>query len=144
MEARIIGCRSRPFMLYHALATTLAILHFAFILFVAVGALLVLRWRWVMYLQLPAAIWGALIEIGQWDCPLTRWENLALARAGQSGYSQGFIAHHLFGVIYPNGLSRGMEIAIAVFVTVVNSAVYHHVFHGRGARRRERNEVDRG
>ncbi|HEX7422207.1 MAG TPA: DUF2784 family protein, partial [Thermoanaerobaculia bacterium] len=47
------------------MATTLAIAHFAFIIFVAIGALLVLRWRWVMYLQLPAAIWGALIEIAQ-------------------------------------------------------------------------------
>src|SRR5689334_11126741 len=130
-------------MLYHALATSLAIIHMIFIVFVAIGALLVLRWRWVMYLQLPAAIWGALIEIAQWDCPLTRWENLALRRAGESGYSEGFIAHHLFGVIYPNGLSRGVEIAIAVFVTVVNSAVYHHVFHGRNARRRGSSAADR-
>ena len=131
-------------MLYHAAATTLAILHFAFILFVAIGALLVLRWRWVMVLQLPAALWGALLEIGQWDCPLTRWENLALRRAGESGYSDGFIAHHLFGVIYPNGLSRGVEIALAVFVTVVNSAVYYRVFHDRSGRRRGTSAVDRG
>jgi len=54
---------------FHVTATTLAILHFAFILFVAIGALLVLRWRWVMYLQLPAAIWGAVIEIAQLHGP---------------------------------------------------------------------------
>lgn len=131
-------------MRYQLIATALAILHFAFILFVAVGALLVLRWRAVMYVQLPAAIWGAVIEIAQWDCPLTRWENLALARAGESGYSDGFIAHHLFGVIYPNGLTRGTEIAIAVGVTLINSAVYHHVFHGRSARRRGKTAADRG
>lgn len=123
-------------MPFHVIATSLAILHFAFIIFVAIGALLVLRWRSVMYVQLPAAIWGALIEIAQWDCPLTRWENLALHRAGQSGYGEGFIAHHLFGVIYPNGLSRGVEIAIAVFVTAVNSAVYYYVFHVQSGRRR--------
>ena len=131
-------------MIFHAAATALAIIHAAFIAFVAIGALLVLRWRWVMYLQLPAAIWGALIEIGQWECPLTRWENLALQRAGESGYGEGFIAHHLFGVIYPNGLSRGVEIAIAVLVTVINSAVYHHVFHGRSGRRRGTSAADRG
>ena len=123
-------------MLSHFIATSLALLHFTFIVFVAIGALLVLRWRWVMYVQLPAALWGALIEIMQWDCPLTRWENWALRRAGESGYSDGFIAHHLFGVIYPNGLSRGVEIAIAVFVTVVNSAVYFYVFHVQNGRRR--------
>ncbi|HEX9163540.1 MAG TPA: DUF2784 domain-containing protein [Thermoanaerobaculia bacterium] len=130
-------------MLYHIAATTLAILHLAFILFVALGALLVLRWRWVMYLQLPAAIWGALVEIAQWDCPLTSWENLALHKAGESGYSTGFIAHHIFGIVYPNGLTRGIEIAIVVFVTVVNSAVYYYVFHGNG-RRRESTAAGRG
>lgn len=123
-------------MLYNAIATSLAVFHLTFIVFVAIGALLVLRWRWVMYIQLPAAFWGAFIEIMQWECPLTRWENLALRRAGQAGYSGGFIAHYLFGIIYPNGLSRGVEIAIAIFVTVVNSAVYYSVFHGRNARRR--------
>ncbi|GAC1429737.1 MAG: DUF2784 domain-containing protein [Thermoanaerobaculia bacterium] len=123
-------------MLAHFAATALALLHLAFIVFVAVGALLVLRWRGVMYAQLPAALWGALIEIAQWECPLTRWENLLLRRAGQSGYEEGFIAHHLFAVIYPSGLSRGAEIAMAVFVTVVNCAVYGLVFHGRSGRRR--------
>lgn len=130
-------------MIYPAAATALAIIHLAFIAFVAIGALLVLRWRWLMYVQLPAAIWGALIEIGQWDCPLTRWENMAMQRAGQSGYSEGFIAHHLFAVIYPNGMTRGVEISLAVLVTVINSAVYHHVFRGRSARRRGTTAADR-
>jgi len=130
-------------MLDQFAATALALLHFAFILLVAVGALLVLRWRWVMYLQLPAAIWGALIEIAQWECPLTRWENFFLRRAGVAGYDEGFIAHHLFGIIYPNGLTRGAEIAIAVFVTVVNTAVYHHIrVSARNARRRAAIEAD--
>ncbi len=119
-------------MLYHAAATTLAILHAAFIVFVAAGALLVLRWRWVAALQLPAAIWGAAIEIMRWDCPLTRWENLMLAKAGESGFSEGFVAHHLFGIIYPNGLTRGVEIALALFVVIVNSAVYCFLFVQRG------------
>jgi hypothetical protein len=131
-------------MLDHFAATTLALLHFAFILFVALGALLVLRWRWVMYFQLPCAIWGALIEITQWDCPLTRWENLFLRRAGAAGYGEGFVAHHILGIVYPNGLTRWMEIAIAIFVTVVNTAVYHHVrVSARNARRRAAIEADR-
>lgn len=118
-------------MIYHVAAVTLAIAHAAFIVFVAIGALLVLRWRWVAVLQLPAAIWGAVIEVMRWNCPLTRWENLMLRRAGESGYGDGFIAHHLFAWIYPNGLTRPVEIALAVFVIVVNSAVYYRVFHAR-------------
>ncbi|MGZ8812325.1 MAG: DUF2784 domain-containing protein [Thermoanaerobaculia bacterium] len=130
-------------MIFQAAATALAIIHAAFIVFVAIGALLVLRWRWLMYLQLPAAIWGTLIEIGQWECPITRWENLSLQRAGQSGYGEGFIAHHLFGVIYPGGLSRGFEIMLAVLVIAINFAVYYHVFHGQSARRRGTTAADR-
>jgi uncharacterized membrane protein (DUF485 family) len=56
-------------------------------------------------------------------------ENDLLRRAGVAGYDEGFIAHHIFGLIYPNGLTRGMEFGIAVFVTAINTAVYRKVFH---------------
>jgi len=116
-------------MLYQTLATAVAFIHFAFIVFVVLGGLLVLRWPVLKWVHLPAAIWGAVIEIGGFVCPLTRIENAFLRRAGAAGYDDGFIAHHLFGVIYPQGLTRGMEFAIAAFVIVVNTAVYRKVFH---------------
>jgi len=47
-----------------------------------------------------------------------------------AGYDEGFVAHHIFGLIYPSGLTRGMEFGIAVFVTAINTAVYRKVFHG--------------
>jgi hypothetical protein len=104
--------------------TLVAILHFAFILFVAFGGLLVLKWRKLAWIHLPCAIYGALIEIFQWNCPLTNVEN---ALRNQP-YGEGFIAHYLFRAIYPSGLTRGAEIAIAVFVTAVNTLVYSRVF----------------
>jgi hypothetical protein len=116
-------------MLYQTLATSAAFLHFAFIVFVVLGGFLVLRWPALKWVHLPAAIWGAVIEIGGFVCPLTNIENAFLRRAGAAGYDDGFIAHHIFGVIYPQGLTRGMEFAIAVFVIVVNTAVYRKVFH---------------
>jgi hypothetical protein len=116
-------------MIFQTLATLVAVIHFAFIVFVIGGAFLVLRWPSLKWVHLPAAIWGALIEIGGWICPLTILENALLRRAGAAGYDDGFIAHHLFGVIYPNGLTRGMEFAIAVFVIAINVAVYRKVFH---------------
>ena len=116
-------------MLYQSLATFVAVIHLAFILFVVLGGFLVLRWPVLKWIHLPAAIWGAVIEVGGFVCPLTKIENGFLRRAGAAGYDEGFIAHHLFGVIYPNGLTRGMEFAIAVFVIAVNTAVYRKVFH---------------
>ncbi|HYR27859.1 MAG TPA: DUF2784 family protein, partial [Thermoanaerobaculia bacterium] len=62
-------------MAYNLGATAIALLHLAFIVFVLLGGLLVLRWPKLMWLHLPAAIWGVLIEFAGWWCPLTKWEN---------------------------------------------------------------------
>jgi len=115
-------------MLFQLGANAIAILHLAFILFVVFGALLVLRWRWVMGLHLPAAVWGVLIEFAGWYCPLTTYENALLRRAGQAGYSGGFAAHYIFPLIYPQGLTRGVEIAIGALVLIINLIVYMRVF----------------
>ena len=45
------------------------LLHFAFVLFVVAGAVLVWRWPRLAWLHLPAVVWGVLIEIGGWLCP---------------------------------------------------------------------------
>jgi hypothetical protein len=115
-------------MLYRLLADVAAIVHLAFVLFVAVGGFLVLRWRKLGWVHLPAAIWGALIELMNWDCPLTTYENLFRLRAGLQGYSEGFIAHHVYSLIYPPGLTRGVQFAIAAFVFLLNTAIYAKVF----------------
>jgi hypothetical protein len=111
-------------MLYRVLATTVALVHLAFILFVILGGVLVLRWPRLAWLHIPAAIWGALIELAGWYCPLTDLENYFLRKAGRAGYTEGFIAHYLFAIIYPSGLTRGFEIAIGVFVVIVNATFY--------------------
>lgn len=111
-------------MVYHLAANTIAILHLAFIVFVVLGGIAVLKWPWLMWIHLPAAIWGSLIEFAGWYCPLTTWENTLLRRAGQAGYTNGFIEHYLFAIIYPSGLTRGMQVTLGVIVLVINVAVY--------------------
>jgi len=111
-------------MPYRIAATAVALLHGAFIVFVVLGGLIVLRQPKLAWIHVPAAIWGALIEFAGWYCPLTNLENWCRARAGLAGYDEGFVAHYLFAVIYPSGLTRGMEIAIGLFVLVVNVTVY--------------------
>jgi hypothetical protein len=105
-------------------ANAVAVLHLAFVVFVILGGLLVLRWRKLAFLHVPAAVWGVMIELAGWYCPLTRYENYFLRRAGEAGYSDGFLAHHIFTVIYPSGLTRGVEIFLGAFVLAVNLAVY--------------------
>ena len=115
-------------MAYQFGATAVAITHFAFILFVAFGGLLVLRWHRLAWIHLPAAVWGAVIELKHWNCPLTNVELWLLRRAGRQGYEGGFVAHYLFSLIYPAGLTRRTELVIAAFVILINSVVYYVVF----------------
>jgi hypothetical protein len=111
-------------MLARSAADLLVVLHFAFILFVIFGAVLEFRWRWVIWLHLPAVVWGALIEFQNWTCPLTPWENRLREMAGEKGISGGFIEHYLLSVIYPEGLTRNVQIVLGSLVLVINVTVY--------------------
>ena len=115
-------------MTYQVAAGAIALLHLLFILFVLFGGLLVLRWPKVAWVHVPAAVWGVLIEFFGWWCPLTKWENYFLREAGLAGYGGGFVAHYIMPLIYPPGLTRGMEIAIGALVLIVNVTVYVRAF----------------
>lgn len=105
-------------------ANAVLLFHLTFILFSAFGALLALKWRWIVFLQLPAAAWGFFVEYSGRICPLTDLENYFRHRAGQAGYSEGFIEHYLLATIYPDGLTRHIQFALAAFVVIVNLSVY--------------------
>ena len=111
-------------MTYRLAADAVLIFHLAFVLFVVFGGLLVIRRPELKWLHLPAALWGALIELGGWNCPLTRYENLLRGRAGEAGYGGGFIDHYVVRTIYPAGLTRGIEYTLAAAVVTINIAVY--------------------
>jgi hypothetical protein len=99
-------------------------LHMGFILFVVLGGLLTFRWPRAAWFHLPAAFWGAVIELFGWVCPLTPLENRLRAAAGDAGYAGGFIEHYVLPVIYPIGLTRRTQVLLGVAVIVFNLAVY--------------------
>lgn len=119
-------------MLHRLAADGIALIHFAFVLFVCLGALLVLRWRPLMWLQIPAALWGIWIEFSGGACPLTPVENSLRLRGGQAGYSGGFVEHYLTAVLYPAGLSRPVQFILGTVVVLLNLVIYWYVFRGRG------------
>jgi hypothetical protein len=116
---------------YRILADAVLALHFAFIAFVVLGGLLVLRWPRLAWLHVPAALWGAAIMFAGWICPLTPLENRFRALGGEAGYGGGFIQHYLASMIYPAGVTRGFQIALGGFVVAVNLAVYLRLWHRR-------------
>jgi len=105
-------------------AAAVLLLHFAFVLFAALGALLVWRWRWVMWLHLPAVAWAAFVEFSGRICPLTPLEVELRRLAGQSGYSGDFIEHYIGSLLYPAGLTRQTQIVLGVAVVLINVAIY--------------------
>src|SRR5947199_63565 len=72
-------------MPYRALADLVLLAHAAFVAFVVLGGLVVLRrpaWAWI---HAPAALWGIFVEYTGLACPLTRYllahANVARMRA---------------------------------------------------------------
>ena len=114
-------------MLYRFLADCLVLVHLAFVVFVVAGGLLVLWRPSLRWIHLPAAVWGALIEFTGWICPLTPWEQALRAQAGQVGYPTGFIEHYILPVLYPQGLTPGVQTALSFLVIGVNVTIYAFV-----------------
>ncbi len=120
-------------MLYRALADLVLIVHLGFVAFVLFGGLLVLRRPAVAWVHLPAAAWGVLIELAGWICPLTPLENALRLKGGEAAYAGDFIGHYVTEVLYPAGLTRGVQIVLGTFALAVNGAVYWHVGRARRA-----------
>lgn len=111
-------------MTFILLADAILLLHLAFILFVVLGGFLVWRCRRLVWLHLPTAAWGALIELGGWACPLTPLENRLRRLGGGEGYAESFIAHYLIPLIYPATLTRELQIGLGLGVVAINLLAY--------------------
>jgi hypothetical protein len=124
-------------MAFRILADFVLVLHFAFVLFVAVGGLLVLRWRPVMLLHLPAVVWGVLVECANWTCPLNPLEERFRHLGGETGtaYAKGFIDYYVSLIIQPENLTRGFQIATGLSAFAANLLIYTYIyFRSRRAR----------
>lgn len=119
-------------------ADALVALHLAFVAFVVLGGLLVLRWRWLAWVHIPAAIWGAWIEFAGWICPLTPLENRLREEAGQQGYATSFVEYYLLPALYPASLTRDMQWLLGAVVIAVNAVVYFAAWRRSKALHRQR------
>ena len=111
-------------MVYRVLADAVVLLHATFVVFVVFGGFLTWRWRWVVWVHVPCALWGVAIEYGGWICPLTPLENTLRARAGLEGYRGGFIEHYIIPTLYPAGLTRPAQAVLGTLALVINLVAY--------------------
>jgi len=111
-------------MVYRLLADLVLVLHLAFVVFALFGGLLALRRPAVLWLHLPALLWGVVVQWADWICPLTPLENHLRVLGGESGYAGGFIEHWLQKLLYPDNLTLELRYVIGLALLAVNAAVY--------------------
>jgi hypothetical protein len=112
---------------YSLIADTIVIIHFLFILFVVSGGALVFRWPKLAWVHLPSVLWGALVELRGWICPLTPLENYFRSLAGNNLYSEDFIEKYLLPIIYPEKITASLQEILGIGVILVNVMIYYGV-----------------
>ena len=125
-------------MIYRLGADAVVVLHLGFVAFVVFGGLLVWKYSRVAWVHVPCALWGAGIEVAGAVCPLTYLEVALRQRAGELGYEAGFIEHYVVPILYPQGLTRTLQFAMAGAVIVINVLIYGILIffrHKNGPRR---------
>ena len=105
------------------------IVHFAFILFVVFGALLFFVATKIVFIHIPAFIWGSYIELTHSICPLTYLENWFLHKANLTTYSEGFIQNYLVPIVYPTDLTKDLQIYLGITLIVVNIIIYGFILN---------------
>ena len=123
---------------WRLLADVVVVVHALFIVFVVAGGLLALRWRWIAFVHLPVAVYGVVIELVGFTCPLTPLEKALRRRAGSAGYDGGFVEHYVIPLVYPGEFTSGVKIVLAVLIVAVNVVVYTIVWR----RARSRPDTD--
>lgn len=111
-------------MIHRWLADALVVLHLGFVAWVVLGGLAALRRPRLAWLHLPAAAWGAWIELTAGICPLTPLENHWRSLAGQAGYTGSFVEHYVIPVLYPVGLTPAIQAWLGWGLVALNLLVY--------------------
>jgi hypothetical protein len=114
--------------LFGFLADIVVMFHFAFVLFVILGGILSIRWRKIIWVHIPMAVWGALVEFTGWICPLTPLEYWLRVKGGGTAYRGEFVEHYIFPVLYPSGLTREVQLILGAFVVIINVLIYGYIF----------------
>jgi hypothetical protein len=101
---------------YQLLADLVMLVHFAFLVYLALGGFLAWRRRWQIVPHATAVVWGALSATVGMACPLTAWEDAARRRAGTQGLPRGFVDTYLTGVVYPADHLVTAQLLVAALV----------------------------
>ena len=123
--------------MYEIAANLILIVHLIFILFAVFGALLFFASTKIIFIHIPAFIWGSYIELTNSICPLTYLENWFLQKANLKTYSEGFIQNYLVPIVYPINLTKDLQIYMGTALIVINMIVYGFIINKRIRKRKK-------
>ena len=106
-----------------ALAVLVLGIHLAWILWAITGALWTRGRPWLTALHVLSLIWGIVVEVGPWPCPLTLAEQHFEAKAGMHTWTGSFLMHYIDAIVYPNVPWWLVEM-VGVAVCAFNLAIY--------------------
>ena len=111
--------------MYYGLGANLTFaIHFAFIVFVIFGALILFVSKKIAFIHVPSVIYGAYIELSHSICPLTYLENWFLKQADLKSYSSTFIEHYLIPTVYPDNLTAELQFYLGFLLILSNIVIY--------------------
>lgn len=116
-------------MPYPLLADAVLLVHFAVVLFVVGGLVVVvagnrLGWRWVngWWFRLVHLLAIAVVALQAWlgqHCPLTVLESWLRAQAGMAGYDRSFVQHWIHRLMYYEAPLWVFALAYTAFAALV-------------------------
>lgn len=117
-------------LIWRLLARASAAVHIAYVLFVVLGSLLVLRRPGLIWIHLLAVAWAVATLSFDLGCALTPLEKTFWRRGGREPYPEGFLQHHVLRYRFPPEKSRQYHLALGAGVLLLNAAVYALIMRG--------------
>jgi len=115
--------------MYEIAANLILLVHLIFIIFVVLGGLLFFASSKIIFIHIPALIWGIYIELTSSTCPLTYLENWFLHKANLITYSGSFIQNYLVPIVYPVNITKDLQIFLGIGIIVINIVIYAFIIN---------------
>jgi Protein of Unknown function (DUF2784) len=118
-------------MIFGVLADLLLFVHVTFMKFVALGGLMVIRWRWLIWIHLPSAILGLVMAISGWFWPFEGLERWLRVQGATRGYTLNLVDRFVPVWLNPAFLPRWLELGIGLLVFALNVYIYRRIYRQR-------------
>jgi len=113
-------------MIYTALIAVTAVIHAGFVLFVIAGGLLAFRWPRLIWLHLFCAVYGVLIMLVDWQCPLSDVEAWLRRERGEAVVpgEWAFLDHYVWPHLGVGGDEWFIVLLLVVAIVAFNFRAY--------------------